>query len=177
MEIRESLEIYFSLVDDTRNQSYITYKLSDVLFLLVCGMLCGCRELQEIIELGEERIDFFQKHSSLEGIPCLITLINILSIVNPKELELCLHGIVRNVFNKKVSQKRICIDGKTISSRVPEEYKDSVHVVTAMLADNYLSIGRKKVIDNKKGEILAVRELIDEINIKDTVVSMDAMHC
>lgn len=29
MEIRESLEMYFSLVEDNRNQSYIAYKLSD----------------------------------------------------------------------------------------------------------------------------------------------------
>ena len=176
MEIKESLEMYFSLVEDTRNQSYITYKLSDILFFLVCGMLCGCKELQEIVELGEERIDFFSKHSSLKQIPCLMTLINILSIVKPERLELCLHGIIRNVFNSNTKQKQICIDGKTISSRIPEDYMDSVHVVTAMLADNYLSTGQK-VIDNKKGEIKAVRELIDEINIKGTVVTMDAMHC
>lgn len=176
LKIKDSLEMYFNLVKDTRNQSYITYKLSDVLFLLVCGMLCGCKELEEIVELGEERFDFFKKHSSLEQIPCVTTIINILSIVKAERLELCLQGIVRNVFNSKTKYKQICIDGKTISSRLPEEYKDSIHVVTAMLADNYLSIGQK-VIDHKKGEIKAVRELIDEINIKDAVVTMDALHC
>lgn len=176
MEIRESLEVYFSLVEDTRNQSYITYKLSDILFVLVCGMLCGCKELEEIIELVEERFEFFSKHCSIKRVPCIRTLTNILSVVKPDRLELCLQGIIRNVFNKNTEKRQICIDGKTISSRLPEEYENSIHVVTAMLADNYLSIGQQ-VVDNKRGEIKAVRDLIEKINIKDTVVTLDALHC
>ena len=50
MRLKEQLEIYFNLVDDVRNQSYIKYKLSDILFLLVCGMVCGCSDLEEIID-------------------------------------------------------------------------------------------------------------------------------
>ncbi len=34
MEIRESFDIYFELVEDPRRQSHITYKLSDILFML-----------------------------------------------------------------------------------------------------------------------------------------------
>jgi predicted transposase YbfD/YdcC len=179
MEIKESLDIYFSLVDDTRNQSYITYKLSDILFLLVCGMICGCKELQEIIELGEERIEFFNKHTSLEEIPCLMTLVNILNVVKPERLELCLYGIFRNVFKRKVKpkEKQICIDGKTISSTAKmKEYDRPIHVITALLADNCVSLGQI-VVESKENEITAVRELIDMIDIKETVVTMDAMHC
>lgn len=176
MEIRESLEVYFSLVEDSRNQSYITYKLSDILFVLVCGMLCGCKAMEEIIELVEERFDFFSKYTNLKTIPCVKTLNNILNIIKPDRLELCLQGIIRNVFNRNTKTKQICIDGKTISSRIPEEYKDSIHVVTAMLADNYLSIGQQ-VVDNKRGEIKAARELLDKIDIKNTVVTLDALHC
>ena len=32
MDIRESFEIYFELVEDPRSQAHITYKLSDILF-------------------------------------------------------------------------------------------------------------------------------------------------
>ena len=180
MEIRENLDIYFSLVEDVRNKSYITYKLSDILFLLVCGMLCGCKDLQEIIELGEERKEFFSKYSSLQNIPTLMTLINILSIVKPEELEICIYGIFRNVVMQNILPKKsrqICIDGKTIASTVKmKAYEKPIHIVTALLADSCVSLGQITV-DSKSNEIPAVKELIEKINIKDAVVTMDAMHC
>ncbi len=78
MDIRKNLDIYFEIVEDTRSKAHITYKLSNVLFLIICGMLAGCKDLEIIVEFGEERIEFFKKHSELEIIPCLSTISNIL---------------------------------------------------------------------------------------------------
>ena len=58
MSIRENFEIYFELVEDERSQAHITYRLSDVLFLIICGMISGCNDLEVIVEFGEERLDF-----------------------------------------------------------------------------------------------------------------------
>ena len=60
MDIRESFEIYFELVEDPRSQAHITYKLSDILFMLVTGMLCSCTDLEMIIEFAEEKLDFLK---------------------------------------------------------------------------------------------------------------------
>lgn len=98
MDIKSRLDIFFELVEDTRNQAHITYKLSDILFMLVCGMISGCTDLEAIVEFSEERISFLKKHTELEEIPCLSTLSNILRIINPDHLELCLYGIFSNVF-------------------------------------------------------------------------------
>lgn len=65
MSIRKNFNIYFELIEDTRSKAHITYKLSDILFLITCGMICGCNDL-EIVEFGEERIDFFKKHIELK---------------------------------------------------------------------------------------------------------------
>src|SRR5690625_4234502 len=93
MDIKKNLDIYFELVEDVRSQAHITYKLSDVLFLIVCGMIAGCNNLEVIIEFGEEKIEFFKKYTELENIPCLSTISNILRVINPNRLELCLYGI------------------------------------------------------------------------------------
>ena len=61
MDIRESFEIYFELVEDPRSQAHITYKQSDILFMLVKGMLCSCTDLEMIIEFAEEKLDFLKK--------------------------------------------------------------------------------------------------------------------
>ena len=102
MDIRESLDIYFELVEDPRSKAHITYEMSDILFLLVVGMLCSCTDLDMIIEFAEEKIDFFRKYTELESIPCLSTLSNVPKIINAKHLQLCLYGIFNNVLQIKM---------------------------------------------------------------------------
>ena len=97
MDIIESFDIYFELVENPRSQAHITYKLSDILFMLVTGMLCSCTDLEMIIEYAEEKLDFLKEYTELEEIPCLSTLSNILKAINPEHLELCLYGIFNNV--------------------------------------------------------------------------------
>ena len=179
MEIRESLEIYFSLIEDTRKVSHITYKLSDILFLLICSTLCGCNDIEMILDFAEERMDFFQKYTDIDTVPCANTIMNILKIVKPESLEICLYGILRNVFKQdiKPKDKQICIDGKTICSTAKmKAYNSPIHIVTALLADECISLGQI-VVESKSNEIPAVKELIDMIDVKGAVVTMDAMHC
>lgn len=179
VKITESLEIYFSIVDDERHSAYITYELPDILFLLICGLICGCTDIERILEFGEERLLFFKKHTNLKEMPCLKTLNDILAMINPNKLEICLYGILRNVFkqNIKPEDKQICIDGKTVCSTVTmSNYEKPLHVITALLADSTISLGQI-VVDSKSNEIPAVKELVDIINIKDAIITMDAMHC
>ena len=172
VEIKEKLRIYFELVEDKRNQSYVTYKMSDVLFMLLCGALCGLVDAEDIAEFAEEREEFFLSHTEMEELPCLPTLRNILKIINPAQLELCLNGILRNIFcrEKMPKERQIILDGKTARGT------ESVHIVTALLADYSVSLGQITV-DEKSNEIPAVRELLDMLDIKGAVVTMDAMHC
>ena len=131
MDIRESFEIYFELVEDPRSQAHITYKLSDILFMLVTGMLCSCTDLEMIIEFAEEKLDFLKKYTKLKEIPCLSTLSNILKVINPDHLELCLYGIFSNVLKlkMKIDEKQICIDGKTIcSTATMKEHERPMHI-------------------------------------------------
>ncbi len=181
MKIRECLDIYFELVEDPRRNSHITYKLSDILFLIVCGMLCGYTDLEIILEFAEEKTAFLKKHTDLPSVPCLATISNILNMVNPKSLELCLHGIFNNVFELNIEvipkERIVSIDGKTVcSTATMKEYEKPMHIVTALLVDNCVSLGQK-VIESKSNEIPAVRELLDELNLKDAVVTIDALHC
>lgn len=179
MDIRESLDIYFEIVEDTRSQAHITYKLSDILFMLVTGMLCSCTDLEMLIEFAEEKIEFLKKYTEMETIPCLSTVSNILKVINPYHLELCLYGIFNNVLKLKfqIEEKQICIDGKTIcSTATMKEHERPMHIITALLADKCVSLGQITV-ESKSNEIPAVRELIELLNIEGAILTMDAMHC
>lgn len=179
MEIRKSLDIYLGLVEDTRSRAHITYELDDILFMLVCGMLCNCTDLEMIIEFFEEKTEFLKKYTKMEEVPCLSTISNILKIINPSHLELCLYGIFNNVLQVKleIKEEQVCIDGKTICSTAKmKEYNKPMHIITALLADKSVSLGQIAV-ESKSNEIPAVRELIKMLDIKEKVLTMDAMHC
>ena len=166
------MEIFFSLVTDVRVQSYVRYKLSDILFIVVCGYICGYRDEEEIADFAAERADFFAKYMVYERMPCAATISNIMRALDPCELELCLHGIYVSVLSgaKPAPNSQICIDGKTICGA------NSIHIVTALLADFRFSIGQMVVGENSN-EIIAVRELLDMLTLENRVVTTDAMHC
>lgn len=56
-------EIYFSLVEDYRDERYITYKLTHILFMVMCGIICGCKDLEEMVEVLENKIEVLQKYT------------------------------------------------------------------------------------------------------------------
>ena len=51
-----------------------------------------------------------------------------------------------------------------------------MHIVIALLVDKTVSLGQK-VIEIKSNGIPAVKKLIDVLEIKGAIVTMDAMHC
>ena len=148
--------------------------MSDIMFITVCGYICGLRDEEEIADFAEERREFFSKFMNYERLPCKATFSNIWKTIKPDELELCLHGILRNVLGgyrgKTAEKSQICVDGKVACG------ENSIHIVTALLADFRVSVGQV-LVDDKSNEIPAVQELLDLINIENSVVSLDAMHC
>lgn len=176
MEIKKQMDLYFGIVEDTRNKSYITYKMNDILFIVICGMLSGCKEIERIVEYAEEKMDFFKRHIEIREIPSLATFYNILGLIKPSQLEISFLGILRNIFNKK-EERQICIDGKTICSTAKmKSYEKPMHVITALIADYGISFGQT-VVEAKSNEIPAVKKLIQELDIKGAIVTLDAMHC
>lgn len=179
MEFKEKCDVYFSLVKDVRNKSYITYKIDEVLFIIMCGIICGCTSIEEIVEVMENKIEVLQKYIKLDSIPSEATLSRILSAINPEQLELCIVGIMRNILNRNVELdiKQIAIDGKAIKSTSSmKNYTNNLQIVTALAVDETISLGQVSIYD-KSNEIIAVRELLELLDLNNTVITMDAMHC
>lgn len=51
-----------------------------------------------------------------------------------------------------------------------------MHIITALLSDESVFLDQITV-KSKRNEIPAVRELIELLNVKGAVLTMDAMHC
>ena len=181
-------EIYFSIVEEYRNVNYITYQLSHILFMVMCGIICGCKDLEEMVEVLENKIQVIQKYIEIKRIPCLATFSNILSVLNVSQVEMCILGICRNVINSTLivgeeleniqrEVREIAIDGKAIRSTNnfgnPEK---ALQIVTAYDVNAKIPMAQTEIKD-KTNEIVAGREILKMFELKNTVVTADAIHC
>ena len=74
---------------------------------------------------------------------------------------------------KEKLKRIIAIDQKTMCGNKQNDSKPN-HIVTAWSKENGYRLGQQ-VIDEKSNEIKAIPKLLDKINIKNSVVTIDAM--
>jgi len=166
--------MYFGVIDDVRCQADVTHPLKSILKLVMLAVLSGIDELDKIVDYGKNKKDFLLKEFDIEKIPSKSTLTRVFALISPYWLGLSIVGILKSII--KGEPEQIMLDGKAIrSTDAIQTIEKMMNIVTAY-TDTSISLGQV-VVDDKSNEIPAVRELIDMLDIKGTVLSMDAMHC
>ena len=73
--------------------------------------------------------------------------------------------------------KIVAVDGKTLRhSYDKKKRKAAIDMVSAFAAENGVVLGQIKV-DNKSNEITAIPALLELLDIKGCIVTIDAMGC
>jgi hypothetical protein len=76
-----------------------------------------------------------------------------------------------------VKDYQICIDGKRAKGVNPRnELHQRLHILSAWVSDFNICIGQQST-DQKSNEITALPLLIDQLEISNATVSIDAMGC
>lgn len=173
--MKELFEKHFSIIEDERCECDVKHKLTDVLIIVMCSVICGLDELDDIVEFSNQRSEFFLEHFGIEKIPSKSTLTRILSMVKGDVLGTIIVKIMQELLGS--NEEVIAIDGKTICSTAKKNSgRKKIHIVTAYLTGNGVALGQMSV-DTKTNEIPVVRELLELINIEGKIVTADAMHC
>jgi predicted transposase YbfD/YdcC len=122
---------------------------------------------------GRDREEWLKTFLELpNGIPDSDTFRRTFEKLNPKELSECLTHWLETAREKG---SIINIDGKTIRGSKNSEHK-AYHVVSAWVAENQITLGEIKT-EEKSNEITAVPELLDMLDVKDSIITADAMSC
>jgi predicted transposase YbfD/YdcC len=173
--MRELCEKHFSTIEDTRCQCDVDHKLTDVLILVMCAVLCGLDEPDDIIEYGSEKKEFLREHFNVQRIPSKSTLTRILNMVNGDEMAVCIINIMREQIG--LDGEIVAIDGKTICATAKKSAsQEKLHILTAYMTKNGVTLGQLAV-NEKTNEIPVMRELLKMIDIKGKIITADAMHC
>lgn len=170
----DNLFEYISIIKDPRGEKGKLHKLEDVIIMSIYGILCGCQDAVEISYFLEVKEEYFKNLLNLKhGTPSHDTISYVFRIIDPKEFMEMFSNWIKEVIKKK--GKRIAIDGKAVKSATDKINKGNTpYVVSAFLTDIGISIGQVKV-NEKSNEIKAIPELIELIDIKDTVITTDAL--
>lgn len=172
---RVIFDTHFSVIEDMRCQCDVKHPLVDVLILITCAILCNQVEVDDIIDYGEGKLEFLEKHFGIKKIPSASTITRILNMINATTMSICIVNIMREMFG--LQGDIIAIDGKTICSTAKmKSYKEKIHIMTAYMTENGISLGQLSVSE-KTNEIPCMIELLDLIDAKGKVITADAMHC
>ena len=163
------IETYFSSIEDFRIEKKCFHKLSDILFIGLTTFLSGGEDYVDMVLFAETHEDFLRDYISLpNGIPSHDTFNRVFSTLEPKLLGQCLHdygwsfGRETNLFWRQKTQGSFANKG--------------LYIVNAWVAENRICIGQQKVED-KSNEMTAIPLLIEDLDITDAVVSIDAIGC
>ena len=172
LELLESL----SKINDIRQEWKVKHKIGDIIAIVLLAMLANADEWELIEDFAYANEEFLREYLELPfGIPSHDTIQRVMGIINPKEMQsiqLSWNEIVNSDEGEKI-KKILNIDGKTIKGSASAK-KKALHIVSAYSHEDGISFGQTTVRE-KENEIVAIPELLDEISIKDTIVTIDAM--
>lgn len=167
---------HLTLVEETRSDINQKHELVDVMFLVISAIMAGAEGWQDIETYGDSKADWLRQYRPFtHGIPRRHTIARILRcIVIESLLEALLNWV--NEHRTHHGKPIIAFDGKVLRGSYRHSATQAVQLVTAYDTENGLVLSQKAT-PSKKGEIATVREMLDMLNLKGAVVTLDALHC
>lgn len=164
----------FNEVEDPRGDNK-RHKFIDIIGIALCAVTSGMESYNEIEEFGESSEEWLKQYFELpNGIPSHDTFNRVFSQINPKQFQKCFNELMKNLADL-VNGEVVSIDGKTVrGSSCNSSNKKSIHMVSAWANQNQVVLGQIKT-DDKSNEITAIPKLIELLELKDTIVTIDAM--
>jgi predicted transposase YbfD/YdcC len=168
---------HFEDLPDPRVDRTKRYPLIEIVFLIIAGTLCGCEGWKQVKDFGEMKLDWLRKFLPYaNGIPVDDTLARVMRKLDTKAFQSRFLSWMQAVCD--VTQGDIVpIDGKTLrGSHDNASGKAAIHRVSAWSSKNGVVLGQEKTAE-KSNEITAIPELLEVLELKGCIVTIDAMGC
>ncbi|CAD71760.1 ISAs1-like element ISRba7 family transposase [Rhodopirellula baltica] len=179
----------FDQVEDPRVPGRTTHPLNSILFLVVAATIADADGPEEIECFGNERLDWLSRFADFpHGIPSHDTIGRVLSLIKPEQFQQALldwhtqlcqqYRDAEDKLDRDEEQSlpiHVAIDGKTArGSYTNAEKSNAIHFVSAWASKHGVTLGQTEV-DSKTNEITAIDELLDFIDVRGTIITLDAI--
>ena len=168
---------HFSVIKDPRSEKNKRYRLDEVLLLCVCAVVSGAEGWEAIEEFGGAKLEWLRKFLPYDnGIPTDDCIAWVLARLSPHALQECFVAWTRSVA-QLTGGEVVAIDGKTLRRSYDRRRgRAALHMVSAWASAQRLSLGQVAT-EEKSNEITAIPKLLDLLEIKGCIVTLDAMGC
>ena len=170
---------FFNDLPDPRGRNKI-HKLHDMIVIAVLAVICGAEGWTEVALFGRCKQKWLSTFLELPGgIPSHDTFGRLFARLNPDAFERCFLAWM-SALVELAAGRLIAIDGKSIRRSFEHAWDKSgmTHMVSALVnqGGNRVVFGQVAVED-KSNEITAIPKLLELMDLKDAVVTIDAIGC
>jgi predicted transposase YbfD/YdcC len=172
----EEFITWLECIEDTRQQSKIRYTVQEVVLIVFCSTLSRVEDWEDREVWAEYNLKYLREYLPYEnGVPSHDTMQRVMGMISPEYLQQAYNKWIEMLESgERINlRKIICMDGKTMRGNKRKGSKPN-HIVTAWCKEGGYSIGQKNV-DEKSNEITAIPQLLEALNIKGSIITIDAM--
>lgn len=176
----ESIGSYFESLTDPRHTRNRKHRFLDIVVIAVCGVVCGCDGPTAIRRWAVARADWLKGFLTLpNGIPSRDCIRNLLMALQPEAFQRCFRDWIASaiVTEDGGPARLVAIDGKTLRrSHDAPQGLGPLHIVSAWASEHGITLGQVAT-EEKSNEITAIPVLLRQIELKKTLITIDAMGC
>ncbi len=176
----ETIGSYFESLSDPRHTRNRKHLLVDIVVIAVCGIVCGSDGPTAIHRWADNRREWLGQFLSLpNGIPSRDCIRRLLMALKPEAFQVCFQDWLADAIQTDNSgpKRLIAIDGKTCRrSHDASKELGALHIVSAWASEEGIALGQVAT-EAKSNEISAIPELLKQIELKDSLITIDAMGC
>lgn len=176
----DSILKQFGDLDDPRSSVNRHHLLGDLIVICIMAVIAGADGPLAIGTWAENNEQWLSERLELpHGIPSHDTIGRLLAALSPKAFQSCFESWIASVTiaDDVEDLNQIAIDGKVLRrSHDRRKSLGPLWLVSAWSVDRGISLGQLAT-DEKSNEITAIPELLENIEIKDAVVTIDAAGC
>lgn len=145
----ESLYMILSKIEDPRDKRGVRYKLSDLILLLVYGILSGMSEAVDVEFYVEEHFEYFKNLIGIKSVPSHDTFSRILKMIDFENLADTLSEWLNTYYPEQVikynDKKVLHIDGKAVKAATKKsEGEAPVYLMNSIYEGGSISLYTEK---------------------------------
>jgi predicted transposase YbfD/YdcC len=173
--LKRSVLQHFQEMEDPRVERGQNHPLVSLVSIAILATLAGADSFVAIERYGKAKQSWLETFLELpKGIPSHDTFGRVMAMLSPEDLETRFLAWVSRI-SERLGVELVHIDGKTVRGSYDREGQlKALHSVSAWSSEHGLVLGQQKV-DAKSNEITAVPLLLKLLNLKGTIVTLDAM--
>jgi predicted transposase YbfD/YdcC len=173
----ESIREYFSGLPDPRHPRGQRHRLDELVIIAILAVICGADNWQEVAQRARAKRKWLKTFLDLpHGPSSHDTFGRVFAAIQPDAFEQCFLAWIE-ALAKMRPRKLLAIDGKTLRHSFDRASdKAAIHMISAWSSVNGL-VFSQLATEAKSNEITAIPKLLELLDLRGAVISIDAMGC